>query len=359
MPVRLLIVDDSAFIRATLRAMLEVRDRIEIVGTAQNGREAVEQAIALKPDVITMDVEMPVMDGVSAAREIMLKQPTPILMFSTLTEAGAQATLDALDAGAVDFLPKRFQDLAQDRAQVERLLRDKVLQVASAKARTALKAMQLGSKVGSDYTLKRPSRPMAAQIAKKNRQPPFKLLAVGTSTGGPKALQEIIAALPRNFPLPIVLIQHMPASFTCTFAQRLDQLSPLKVKEAEDGDRLRRGTAYLAPGGKQMRFERRGDEVAIHIEEAGKDQIYKPCVDFTFQSAAQIFGPGVLAVVLTGMGADGREGARTLVGRGSSVWTQNEESCVIYGMPKAVVDAGLSEKSFALPDLPALLSEEV
>lgn len=357
MPARVLIVDDSAFMRSTLRSMLEVPGQIEIVGMAQNGREAIDQVLALKPDVVTMDVEMPMMDGVSAVRQIMAKQPTPVLMFSTLTDVGAKATLDALEAGAIDFMPKRFSELANDRGQVERLLREKVLNVASAKFRLASRA-RMG--VATQAGMASASRPSPSPyIIRKHRQPPYRVLAIGTSTGGPKALQDTLSEMPGNFPLPVVLIQHMPANFTNTFAERLNQLSALKIKEAEDGDRLQRGCAYLAPGGKQIRFERRGEEVFLRIEPTPSSQIYKPSVDIAFASAAQVFGPGVLAVVLTGMGADGREGARDLVRRGSSVWAQNEESCVIYGMPKAIVDAGLSEKIFALHDLPQLLREEI
>ncbi|MEW5790309.1 MAG: protein-glutamate methylesterase/protein-glutamine glutaminase [Pseudomonadota bacterium] len=379
MPARVLIVDDSAFMRRALRGMLEHGGEIQVVGFADNGREAIEQVLALKPDVVTMDVEMPVLDGVSAVRRIMARCPTPILMFSSLTEEGATATLDALDAGAIDFLPKRLSDLAKDRAQVERILREKVLHVASAGRRMSLERKRAGSaRLPPDKpkpaaaeparsSLPRPalieaSRPApvaANRPSGRRRSPPYRLVLIGTSTGGPKALQEIISRLPAGFPLPIVLIQHMPANFTSTFAQRLDQTSALHVKEAQNGDRLLPGQVLLAPGGRQLRFERRGDEVAIRVEEATAEQIYKPSVDIAFGSAAEVFGASVLAVVLTGMGADGREGARTLVADGATVWAQDEESCVIYGMPKAVVDAGLSERVVSLTELPDLLQEEV
>lgn len=379
MPARVLIVDDSAFMRRALRGMLEHGGEIQVVGFADNGREAIEQLLALKPDVVTMDVEMPVLDGVSAVRRIMARCPTPILMFSSLTEEGATATLDALDAGAIDFLPKRLSDLAKDRAQVERILREKVLHVASAGRRMGLERKRAGSaRLPPDRpkpaaaeparsSLPRPAlteapRPAPAAAHRpsgRRRSPPYRLVLIGTSTGGPKALQEIISRLPASFPLPIVLIQHMPANFTNTFAQRLDQTSALHVKEAQSGDRLLPGQVLLAPGGRQLRFERRGDEVAIRVEEATAEQIYKPSVDVAFGSAAQVFGASVLAVVLTGMGADGREGARALVADGATVWAQDEESCVIYGMPKAVVDAGLSERVVSLTELPDLLQEEV
>ena len=346
MPIRVLIVDDSAFMRRILREMLDGADDLQIVGQATNGQEAVEQTLLLRPDVITMDVEMPVMDGVSAVRRIMAQYPTPILMFSSLTEAGAQATLDALDAGAIDFLPKRFEDLAKDPKQIGRILRDKVLQVAAARA------------------FKRPSLPSLSAVSPRpalnyKLNSPYRVLLMGCSTGGPQALQSVINALPVNFPLPVVIIQHMPASFTPTFAQRLDQTAALRVKEAQSGDRIEKGGVFIAPGGRQTRLVKQGDAAVIRIEDPAEGQIYKPCVDLSFNSAAEVYGDKVLAVVLTGMGADGCEGARTLVKLGSKVWAQDQGSCVIYGMPKAVVDAGLTTRIFPLAQLPALLREEV
>lgn len=360
MPVRVLIVDDSAFMQRTLRNMLEGDGTFEVVGTAANGQQAVEQVLALKPDVVTMDVEMPVMDGVSAVRGIMARRPTPVLMFSSVTQEGAPATLDALEAGAVDFLPKRFQDIATERHQIQKLLRDKVRQTASARTRLGSRAVpQTARQAPPSRPSPAPAAPQTPLAPRRNRVQPYRLLAIGTSTGGPKALQEVITRLPGNLPVPVLLIQHMPAAFTGTFAQRLDQSSKLSVCEAASGDRLEPGRVYLAPGGRQMLLERQGSEVKIRLQEATPVQIYKPSVDITFTSAAEIYGAGVLAVVLTGMGADGREGARRLSAAGASIWTQDEESCVIYGMPKAIVDAGLSQRVVALAELPERLREEI
>lgn len=369
MAVKVLVVDDSGFFRRRVSEILSSDPTIQVVGTATNGREAIDQAQALKPDVITMDYEMPMMDGITAVRHIMQRCPTPVLMFSSLTHEGARVTLDALDAGAVDYLPKNFEDISRNPEKVKQMLCEKVhtlsrsnrrlggysatpiaaavpvaapaVPVPAARAapapapapRTATAAARVGAPVASAAT---------------PRRKPYKLVAIGTSTGGPVALQRVLTQLPAHFPTPIVLVQHMPAAFTKAFAERLDKLCRITVKEAEDGDVLRPGLALLAPGGKQMMIDGRG---AVKILPGDERLNYKPCVDITFGSAAKSYGDKVLAVVLTGMGADGREGARLLKQGGSHVWAQDEASCVIYGMPMAIVKAGLADAIYGLDDI--------
>ncbi|ART83395.1 chemotaxis response regulator protein-glutamate methylesterase [Oceanisphaera profunda] len=391
MAIRVLVVDDSSFFRRRVSEILEQDPMLTVVDTAVNGLEAVEKARAGRFDVITMDIEMPVMDGISAVREIMKATPTPVLMFSSLTHDGAQATLDALDAGAMDFLPKRFEDIARSKEEAMLLLQQRVKAIARRRsfiaprvearattstapaARSTLASAGLAARprMGSalatsgrtvSNTLTRSTLASTAAPAAVSGAAPverktvprrtgksYQLLAIGTSTGGPVALQKVLTALPANFPHPILLIQHMPGTFTTAFAARLNTLCQITVKEAEDGDALRPGCAYLAPGGKQMLLEGRPGAARLRIIDGNDKVNYKPCVDITFASAAKIYGGKVLAVVLTGMGADGREGARLLKDQGASIWAQDEETCVVYGMPQAVAKAGLASESLPLP----------
>ncbi|WP_397380387.1 chemotaxis response regulator protein-glutamate methylesterase [Pseudomonas sp.] len=361
MAVKVLVVDDSGFFRRRVSEILSADPNIQVVGTATNGREAIEQAQALKPDVITMDYEMPMMDGITAVRNIMQSCPTPVLMFSSLTHEGARVTLDALEAGAVDFLPKNFEDISRNPERVKQLLCEKSHTIARSNRRSfsAPAPAPLMPASAASKPVARPAsapavagRPAAAQAAVANspapKRKPYKLVAIGTSTGGPVALQRVLTQLPANFPAPIVLIQHMPAAFTKAFAERLDKLCRINVKEAEDGDILRPGLALLAPGGKQMMVDARG---MVKILPGDERLNYKPCVDITFGSVAKSYGDKVLAVVLTGMGADGREGARLLKQGGSQVWAQDEASCVIYGMPMAIVKANLADAIYPLDDI--------
>ncbi|PMY66152.1 MULTISPECIES: chemotaxis response regulator protein-glutamate methylesterase [Pseudomonas] len=367
MAVKVLVVDDSGFFRRRVSEILSADINIQVVGTATNGKEAIDQALALKPDVITMDYEMPMMDGITAVRHIMQRCPTPVLMFSSLTHEGARVTLDALDAGAVDFLPKNFEDISRNPEKVKQLLCEKVHSISRSNRRFSSYSVPAPQPAAapkpaptstSSFGGTAPARPAATPIPARTpaagasspapKRKAYKLVAIGTSTGGPVALQRVLTQLPGNFPAPIVLIQHMPAAFTKAFAERLDKLCRISVKEAEDGDILRPGLALLAPGGKQMMVDGRG---AVKILPGDERLNYKPCVDITFGSAAKSYGDKVLAVVLTGMGADGREGARLLKQGGSAVWAQDEASCVIYGMPMAIVKAELADAVYGLDDI--------
>ncbi|AZD07087.1 Chemotaxis response regulator protein-glutamate methylesterase CheB [Pseudomonas chlororaphis] len=366
MAVKVLVVDDSGFFRRRVSEILSADINIQVVGTATNGKEAIDQALALKPDVITMDYEMPMMDGITAVRHIMQRCPTPVLMFSSLTHEGARVTLDALDAGAVDFLPKNFEDISRNPEKVKQLLCEKVHSISRSNRRFSSYSAPAPQPAApkpaptstSSFGGTVPARPAPTPIPARTpaagaaspapKRKAYKLVAIGTSTGGPVALQRVLTQLPANFPAPIVLIQHMPAAFTKAFAERLDKLCRISVKEAEDGDILRPGLALLAPGGKQMMVDGRG---AVKILPGDERLNYKPCVDITFGSAAKSYGDKVLAVVLTGMGADGREGARLLKQGGSAVWAQDEASCVIYGMPMAIVKAELADAVYGLDDI--------
>src|SRR3990167_1475029 len=382
MPIQGLVVDDSAFFRRRIKEILEKNSDIRVCGFADNGRDAVEKVLALKPDVITMDYEMPLMDGISAVRAIMAKQPTPILMFSSLSFEGARVTLDALDAGALDYLPKSFESMSGNPGESARILQDKVLAIPRrgrivpgvaptvAAAAPAAKpvapapavAPPLPSAAPKPFTRQQPAVPTPAPATA--RKPAVldtlggerpRLILIGASTGGPVALQNILIELPASFPFPILLVQHIPGTFTTAFAERLDRLCKIRVKEAEDNDPIRPGWALLAPGGKQMLVDARGQAVSV-VE--GNDKIqFRPSVDVTFGSAARGVKGKILAAVLTGMGHDGREGCKMLKRGGATVWTQNEQSCVVYGMPMAVETAGLSDAILDLKDFGKYLSE--
>lgn len=362
MSIKVLVVDDSSFFRRRVSEILNQDADLEVIATANDGRDAVEKAKLLLPDVITMDVEMPVLDGISAVREILKHRRVPILMFSSLTHQGAKATLDALEAGAADFLPKKFEDIARDKQEATVLLQQRVKAIAKRAPTRAL-----GTPLSDASSLRvrtpltaTPIAPVTARSRVTSRPGQYKLLAIGTSTGGPVALQTILTQFPQNFPLPILLIQHMPAAFTPAFAQRLNSLCKITVVEAKDGDVLQPGTAYLAPGGKQMLIDGSVAHAKLRILEDNSPRItYKPSVDITFGSSAKVFGGNVLAVVLTGMGADGREGSRLLKDAGSKIWAQDEKSCVVYGMPQAVFSAGIAEHEFALSDMASNILKEL
>jgi len=356
MSVSVLVVDDSSFFRRRIKEILEADSHINVIGTASNGREAVEKVPLLNPDVVTMDIEMPVMDGITAVRRIMAVHPRPIMMFSSLTTDGAQATFDALDAGAVDFIPKKFEDISSDRELAKRQLCARVRIIGA----RGLGAYEIAKKIHKPHAkLSGVSGLPGNALKVKYDLEQYKMLLIGTSTGGPAALPQILRQLPADFPLPIILLQHMPGSFTPPFAHRLDSLCNINVRHAEGRDALLPGTAVLAPGGSQLLIERLGNSYFARVEAATKGQTYKPCVDITFSSAAQVVAGKVLAIVLTGMGADGREGARKLKQCGSTIWAQDEASCVVAGMPAAVTEAGLADKILSLEDIGTALSEGI
>lgn len=388
MPFRVLVVDDSNFFQHRLKDIINEHPELKVVGIASNGREAVEKAAELKPDIITMDFEMPVMDGVTAIKYIMANRRVPILMFSSLTYEGAKITLDALAAGALDFIPKDFAEVSRNSEQLKRKLHERLITLASSGNRPLTTGLSSGSSLSTAATpASTTSKPAPSKPASTSFQPltppalrpvipveeePHKstapdnyrlrnkprVLVIGASTGGPVALAEVLVALPANFPLPIVLVQHMPENFTKAFAERLNKQCHIRVREAVDGDLLEPGLALLAPGGKQLMLDKRNGG-CVRVLPDDERVNYKPSLDITFGSAANSYGDKVLGVVLTGMGSDGCNGARLLKEAGSSLWSQDEASCVIYGMPMAVARAGLSDKVLSLKDIGPRLVREV
>ena len=347
-------VDDSSFFQQRLKEMINRHPDLEVIGIASNGREAVDQTLSLKPDIITMDFEMPVMDGVSAVKLIMAQRPTPILMFSSLTYEGARVTLDALAAGALDFMPKNFGEVSQRSKDLTDKLHERLLSLSKGRFRSAPTPPETASPTVTAPPRREPTPP-PAQPGRRGRRD---VVIIGASTGGPVALTDVLMSLPRNFGTPILLVQHMPENFTKAFAQRLDRQCEIRVREAADGDRLEPGLALLAPGGKQMLVEHHRDGARVKVLQESR-VTYKPSLDVTFGSAAKHYGTGVLGVVLTGMGSDGREGARMLKAAGAEIWTQDEASSVIYGMPMAVAKAGLTDRVLSLADVGPTLAREV
>jgi two-component system chemotaxis response regulator CheB len=372
MAYKVLVVDDSSFFRRRLTDILMKDPQLEVIGVAENGQEAVDKAQLLKPDVITMDIEMPVLNGIDAVKQIMAKSPTAILMFSSLTHQGAKATLDALEAGALDFLPKKFSEIAQNTDEAGSLLRQRVLEIARksspgkirSKTTPTIRSQIISPKtltktpIINDVAVNKIKRTSSAVSRSSGKE--YKLLAIGTSTGGPVALQTILTKFDSDFPLPIIMVQHMPAAFTAAFASRLNSLCKVTVKEASDGDILKPGCAYLAPGGRQMILTGSENAAKIKILDDDSPKItFKPSVDISFGSAAKTYAGKVLGVILTGMGSDGKEGSRLLKAKGSTIWSQDEQSCVVYGMPQAVDKEGISELSVPLEAMASSMVKEV
>ncbi len=364
MPYSVLIVDDSNFFQTRLKEIINECPDLKVVGLASNGQEAIDMAAKLKPDIISMDYEMPFLDGVSAVKIIMDENPTPIVMFSSMTYEGARITLDALDAGAVDFMNKNFAEVSANSATFKKKFHEKLITYAreastdAAHSATVLKESIFAPKTGATEEKRAtPAPPPVSKPSSSNIKGKIKLVVIGASTGGPVALTDVITQLPADFPCPILVVQHMPENFTRAFAERLNRNAALTVKEAEHGDNIERGRVLVAPGGKQMMIERGGSTVKI-ID--GDDRVnYKPCVDITFASVASVMGGGVLAVVLTGMGSDGADGAKLLKAKGSTIWSQDKDSCVVYGMPAAVARANLSSCELPLKDIASKLISDV
>jgi two-component system, chemotaxis family, protein-glutamate methylesterase/glutaminase len=324
-PARVLIVDDSAFMRRAVERMLSESPAIRVVGTAANGEEAVALACELTPDVIVMDVNMPEMDGLQALQRVMERCPAPVLMMSTLTRAGAEVTLRALELGAVDFLDKSQAGTSMDIYRLGPQLRDKVLAVARAGVVPPL--------------LEEPGvvevRTAAAQPGAERQAESCRVVALGASTGGPRALSEILPRLPGELDAGLVVAQHMPAGFTATLAERLNERCALQVREAVDGDVVRTGLVLIAPGGRQMVLERRSGELVVAITDSAPDLLHHPSVDVLFGSVAALVGSRAIGVVLTGMGSDGAAGLRAMREAGARTIAESPETAVIFGMPRA------------------------
>jgi two-component system chemotaxis response regulator CheB len=336
-PIRVLVVDDSAFIRHTLAKHLEADPTITIVGTARDGLDALARIPALQPDVVTLDVEMPRMDGLTALRHIMSECPTPVVMLSAFTQKGARATIQALMRGAVDFVPK-----PDATANIGSVVKELVLKIRIA-------AITPTSRCPSD-----PTRPRPPKLAPRSFRRGDPVIIIGASTGGPRALQSVLRDLPADLPAAVVMVQHMPPSFLCALAQRLDESSPLTVQQAADGDRLARGLALLAPGNFHLQLTglRR-----VSLDQGPRRNGVRPALDVSMESAAAHHGPAVTGVVLTGMGSDGTSGARHIKQAGGQVIAEHPSTSTVYGMPRSVAEAGLADRVVPLSQVPSTLME--
>jgi two-component system, chemotaxis family, protein-glutamate methylesterase/glutaminase len=363
-PVRVLVVDDSVVVRRLVSDVLSADPDIEVVGTASNGRLALAKVAQVAPDIITLDVEMPEMDGITALRELRAGgSRLPVIMFSTLTERGASATLDALEAGASDYVtkPAHVGSIAESLEQVRRSLVPKIKALvprpASASTAWAGAAARTADGTGGAPGAAALHRVVPAQ--RRTRTSGYRLLVVGCSTGGPEALGTLLRGLPPDLPVPVVVVQHMPPVFTRQFAMRLDRNLPLTVVEATGGERLAAGTVYIAPGDHHLRVRAVPGGAVTALDQEPPENFCRPAVDVLFRSAATAFGADVLGVVLTGMGSDGRRGSLDLVAAGGSVMVQDEATSVVWGMPGAVALAGAAEEVLPLPLLAAAVGRRL
>jgi len=330
----LLIIDDSVVMRMALRRMVEGDPQIEVVDMAVNGRDGVEKVRALRPDVVTLDVEMPVLNGLEALKVIMAEAPTPVIMVSSLTTSGAEATLEALATGAVDFLPK---PAGQNPVGLHSLREELLAKIrAAAGARLVAPAQETG-----------PPKPV--QCAPAGARSGEKAIVIGTSTGGPRALQTLVPMLPQNLPAGVLIVQHMPGGFTGQLAQRLDRMSEVTVREGEEGMAIEPGHVLIAPGGVHMVAR---DRQQVGLETHPEDMPHRPAVDVLCSSVAAAFGPDGVGVILTGMGDDGKKGLGEMKSRGAPIVAQDEATCTIYGMPRVVVEAGLADRVCPLQEIP-------
>lgn len=341
--VRVLVVDDSTFMRMSIVDMLKKDPDIQVVDTARDGLEALDKASKLDIDVITLDVEMPRLNGLDTLKKLMASNPLPVIMVSSLTEEGAETTLKAMECGAQDFIPKT---LSNDKDAFGAELRKKVKAIARRKSIIRLKYGR-AVRTSAPETVAHPvaaATPKAPPRAKPMSagKGPRDLVVIGVSTGGPPVVQKILSALPGDLPCCILIAQHMPATFTGPFAKRLNSVSQFEVTEAQPGDKLKNGHAYVCPGGKHIGVKQGGPIPEVLITEHPRDALYKPTVNVLMETAGNVMGFRTLGVMLTGMGADGVEGAQVLRQKGGLLIAQSEASCVVYGMPKAVVDANLA-----------------
>jgi len=350
--IKVLVVDDSAFMRKSLSLLLESDPQIKVIDTATDGLIAIEKAKKLQPDIITLDIEMPNMDGITALGKIMQECPTAVIMVSSLTIEGAEVTLKALELGAVDFIPKEMSFVSVAITSIKDELIAKVKSIYNSKS-VVQRVSKLNSKFAKGQNHKFPSKLKLPNLR-------YKALAIGISTGGPISLQKVIPQLSGNIKIPVFIVQHMPPKFTASLAERLNSLSSLEVREAQNDETVRHGTVYIAPGGFHMVLKKDNlNNIVIKTSELPKDVLHRPSVDVMLNSVQQIYGKNMLGVIMTGMGKDGLEGIRKLKIAGGHCIAQDEESCVVYGMPRAIVDNGLADIIASLEEIPKLINQAI
>lgn len=347
--IKAVVVDDSAFMRKSLSIMLESSGEIEVVATARDGIEGVEMVKTKFPDIVTMDIEMPRMDGLTALQKIMKEHPTPVLMVSSLTTEGAKDTLKALEYGAVDFIPKELSYVNVNIIKIKEDLVAKVKAIVSQKS-LSLRLQRIQNLSSNKHTSA--AAPKQNYSGRTIPQIGYHAIALGVSTGGPMSLQKVIPQLSKKLSIPMFIVQHMPPKFTKSLAERLNGLSEVEVKEAEDREIVRGGVVYIAPGGFHMTVEKMGNGPSmISISSTPSDTLHRPSVDVMLNSVIKVYGKYALGVIMTGMGRDGADAIKELKIKGGYSIVQDEDSCVVYGMPKAVVDAGYADLVLPLDNI--------
>ncbi len=349
--IKILIIDDSAFMQKALSLMLNSDPEFEIIGYAKDGIEAYEMTKSLKPDLVTLDIEMPRMDGLTALQKIMQDCPTNVLMVSSLTNEGADATIKSFEYGAIDFIPKSRSYISIDIVNIKEELLSKIKRIARQKElRERLLKIK---KLNGSLPVKEISKTTLPKIG-------YKAIAIGISTGGPLSLQKVIPYLSDKINTPVFVVQHMPPRFTKSLADRLNDLSKLKVKEAEDQEIVQNGTVYFVPGGMQLQLiKNKSNEVQIIIKEEPINSLYKPSVDVMLETVIDIYGKYTLAVIMTGMGKDGLEGVKKLKSIGGYAIAQDESTSVVYGMPKVIAEANLADVIVPLEKISNLINEAI
>ncbi|MHC8516422.1 protein-glutamate methylesterase/protein-glutamine glutaminase [Sporosarcina sp. ITBMC105] len=363
---KVLVVDDSAFMRKLISDMLSNHPSLTVVATARNGQDALAKVEQLCPDVITMDIEMPVMDGLEALQQIMKTTPTPIVMLSSTTEIGAKNTMLAMEYGAVDFVAKPGGPISLNLSDVEAEIVQKVVQASTIKVATLTKKREVQKNSSPQFNMN--VRQQRKQLMKQDFQPFYdsgkkmskqltSFVIIGTSTGGPRALQAVLTELPKSIPAPILVVQHMPPGFTKSLAQRLDGLSEIHVKEAEDGEPFVNGTAYIAPGGKHLTIDASSNGYNVRLDEIEPPRKgHRPAVDVLLESASNFPAIQFISVIMTGMGHDGKEGLQTLKASCNTIAiAESERTSIVYGMPKAIRDAGLADQVVDLEEIPTVI----
>ncbi len=343
--IRVLIVDDSAYVRKVVRQILSRSPFIEVVGAARDGEEALQMVEELKPDVVTLDLIMPNLDGVGFLKKQMAKKPIPVVILSIASDT-SELALRALDAGAIDFVQKPTA-----------LATERIYEIAD----EIVEKIKVASKVPMKQITPYIEPKEVPQVSiEKEKAENADIVVIGISTGGPQALRFLMPQIPGDFPVPIAVVIHMPVGYTEAFAKKLDEVSPLNVTEAKEGDVVEKGRVFIAPAGRHLTFKRRPDGVVVaHLDLRPFDTLHKPSVDVLFRSAAEVYKNRVVGVVMTGMGSDGKEGAAWIKSQGGKVLTEAEESCIVYGMPRSVVEAGLSDGSYPLDKMAEAIIENI
>ncbi|MFD2443542.1 chemotaxis response regulator protein-glutamate methylesterase [Bacillus sp. CGMCC 1.16607] len=346
--INILIVDDSAFMRKLINDFLEDHPRIQVIGTARNGEDAIKKIKELRPHVVTMDVEMPIMNGLEALKIIMKEIPLPVVMLSSTTREGAENTLIAIQNGAFDFIAKPSGAISLDLYKIKEELIEKVISASRANI-----SRLIGTKIDTLSSVPKTQNYSKIELEKsqlKQVNPVWekklkKLICIGTSTGGPRALQNVLTKLPKGIEAPLFIVQHMPPSFTKSLATRLDSLSEIKVKEAEDGEIVQKGVAYIAPGGFHLKLKQMGTALAIQIDQSPLRNGHRPAVDVLFESISELQGYAKIAVIMTGMGTDGSQGLLRLKENGLvKAIAESQNTSIVYGMPKAAVATKLIDE---------------